>query len=157
MSTVNFNDTVPAPPANFSNLKWQSDTSGNISAYDPGGTWTNWTPTVTPVGGSMALSATTLADAQYLRVGALVFVKIAYNFTVSGSGGTLIQFTLPLPVAGSYSMISGMYYSTPTAAYGMPTCGNVNNTSNFIGLTPNAANFTAGAYLCAITGFYRCA
>lgn len=32
MSTVNFNDTTPAPPTGLTNIKWQSDASGNISA-----------------------------------------------------------------------------------------------------------------------------
>ena len=34
MST-NFNDTIPAPPAGYINVKWQTDGSGNDSAYVP--------------------------------------------------------------------------------------------------------------------------
>jgi hypothetical protein len=35
MSTVNFNDTTPAALSGFSNVHWQSDASGNISANVP--------------------------------------------------------------------------------------------------------------------------
>src|SRR6185312_8529773 len=30
---LNFNDTTPAPPSGFTNVLWQSDSSGDLSAY----------------------------------------------------------------------------------------------------------------------------
>jgi hypothetical protein len=60
MSTVNYSDTTPPAPAGGSNVKFQSDANGNISAYVPtgtggggGGSQTPWTGPIDAAGNQL--------------------------------------------------------------------------------------------------------
>ena len=156
MSTVNLNDTVPAAPANFNNLKWQSDASGNISAYDPGGTWTSWTPTVG--GGSMTATTKTLNDAQYLRSGPVVFFKLNIEVNLSGTAGGNITASLPIPPVGYSSAVScELIITAGTGSNGwFPGYGAVSGAIQMS--QAGGGNFPVpSSYLLQVAGFYRCA
>jgi hypothetical protein len=99
MSTVNFNDTTPAAPANTNNIHFQSDASGNISANDSYGAWQTWTPTVLN-SGTMTISAFTVFVARYLRLGPVVHFYCALQFTIGGTAGQDITFSAPVPYTG---------------------------------------------------------
>ena len=64
---LNFNDTTPAAAAGGTNVKWQSDASGNVSAYV-----LSTTPvTVAPVSGAVTLNAA-LSNSFFINVNAAI-------------------------------------------------------------------------------------
>jgi hypothetical protein len=108
MSTVNFNDTAPAAPTGTVNIKFLSDASGNISAYDPVGSWQNWTPTLSTAG-NITGTLKTITDAQYLRAGPVVYVKFRGTITLGGGlTNGYLSLTLPTAVVGSVCIATGV-------------------------------------------------
>lgn len=137
------------------NLKWQSDASGNISAYDPVGSWTTWTPTVTG-GGSMTVSSPVFQLAQYLRAGPIVYISMEWTATLGGTASNNVQLTLPVVVVGnrtngvSINGVSGTALQAGVALFGNPSAG-------IMSVYPSTTNYTLGATQWFITGCYRCA
>lgn len=95
MSTVNFNDSTPGAPAGWTNLRFLSDTSGNIAAYDPVGSWLTWTPTYS-ASGSMTVTQTTLYTCMYLRHGPIVFLQFWATLTIGGTVSNIVNISLPI-------------------------------------------------------------
>jgi hypothetical protein len=129
----------------------------NAANISFGGNWANWTPTLT-ASGSMTISGVTITDAQYLRVGPLVFFKLVCAFTLGGTLDLQVNATPPVPVVGVYSGITVMWAGTPTVSYLMVGTGRMDATAGIV-LRPINANVfpAAGTHNAIATGFYRCA
>lgn len=157
MSTVNYNDTVPAAPANYNNIKWQSDASGNISAYDPGGAWTTWTPTVSPVG-SMTVSSVNIQLAEYLRQGPKAEFHAMISFVLGGTASNQLGIGLPVAPVGTTGRLT---VCTGASSSGAAYAANVvfidpANPFLLCGAT-GGGNFALGGYTFIVAGSYRCA
>lgn len=152
MSTVNYNDTAPAPPTGMTNIKWQSDASGNISAYDPGQGWQAWTPTVSPQGG-MTISGVTITYARYLRIGSLVFFQFRIAGTIAGTLSNVIFVSLPpiTPVAPAAQLGLCQPFQGTLAAVGAASI-----TATEIQCNASSGNFVVGSLTLFSSGFYGC-
>jgi hypothetical protein len=76
--SINLNNTIPAAPANATNVVWQEDVSGNVSAYV--GTAANVLPAVDTTGLTGNVSATTLfatTASRTFRISAYIIVTTA--------------------------------------------------------------------------------
>jgi hypothetical protein len=100
MSVVNFNDTTPAPPTAMTNIKWQSDASGNISAgISSVQTVTTATADYTANNSDTYINAISGATNIYLpanpTANQIIAIKNAYlspgPITVNGNGHTLVS------------------------------------------------------------------
>lgn len=154
MSTVNFNDTTPAAPTNFNNLKWQSDLSGNISAYDPGGTWQTWTPTFNYQ--SMTGSALTVRFARFNRQGAIGYVQMNFQVTLGGTAASFFNCTgLPVdPVEINLQAVPAGYGAGASTI--APCGGYVQSISSAGTVTFSlATNFVLGTYVFILGGSFR--
>jgi hypothetical protein len=157
MSTINLNDTTPAPPLTYTNLKWQASGDGSISAYDPalvglGAGWVNWTPTLFP-SGSMTATAPTSVTAQYCRLGPILFFQLAFTTTL---GGTLsnILYVASLPLAEANVNI---FYPCAGLLGNYATVNAFVQNNQLVFIPPGGANFTAGVTTFYASGAYRCA
>ena len=153
MSTVNFNDSTPAAPTNFNNLKWQSDASGNISGYTKGGTWQTYTPTVT-ASGAMTVSSPSVT-CYYQTFGSLLFYQLSGSFTLGGTADINVYFSLP-----SVAPISPTCAATAllSMAGGRFVCGVAEADpagARFYVNVQGPTNWTLGSTLVKLTGFYR--
>src|SRR4030095_9241814 len=76
-------DTEPAAPSGKANVKWQSDTNGNISAYvEPGASQTPWAQAIN--GGGFALTNAGQIEA---RTGGFKFPDGTTQTTAATGGG----------------------------------------------------------------------
>ncbi|HEY7306261.1 MAG TPA: hypothetical protein VH601_19205 [Bryobacteraceae bacterium] len=153
MSIVNFNDTTPAAPGGVLNIKFLSDASGNISAYDPVGTWQNWTPSYS-TGSAMTVSLITLNDAQYLRMGPLVFFKVSTQVSLGGTAANLVAISLPVAMVG-FNVLATAAINDGAAVN--PGFGQVVTPNGLQIFRPNLVNYAVpGTYTLTAAGFYRC-
>jgi hypothetical protein len=119
-----------------------------------GSGWLNWTPTVS-ASGAMTVSGLTINDAQYLRLGPLVFFKIFATMTLAGTAASALIMTLPLAIAGFSSTASGQVHQAGgTWAAGATL---LDNAANTVRLSPTLeTNYALGSTLVMVEGFYRC-
>ena len=73
--SINFSDTTPAAPGSNVNVKWQTDVSGNVSAYTASGGIT---------GAPEALGVVIDGGASVPATGSKGFIQIPYNCTITG-------------------------------------------------------------------------
>lgn len=151
MSTVNYSDTTPAPPSGATNVKWQSDASGNVSAYSANiGVWQQWTPTY----GGMTVATSTLACADYIRVGPVV--HFAFSVNISFSGTMSSSFTISPPVA--YAGADAVVLAFGLSQGGNTLTGRANLTSSAITVFIGSGQFASGqTYTVRVAGTYRSA
>jgi hypothetical protein len=155
MSVVNYNDTTPAAPATgVVNIKWQSDASGNISAYSPIGNYQTWTPPVSG-SGAMTVSISSLIAAQYLREGPILHMNLSLNLTLGGTLGSVVFIGIPVALFGPQVgfpclLSSGSNFTGPALATFV-------NSSTLQVVQAAAANFPAGVMNFIITASYRVA
>ncbi len=74
--SINLNDTTPAAPAGATNVAWQQDVSGNVSAYVPS---TGGTGPVNSTGNTANIGATTIltpASSGLYRITAYIIVTV---------------------------------------------------------------------------------
>jgi hypothetical protein len=118
-----------------------------------GSNWISYTPTITP-GGSMTVSSLVINDAQYMRIGPFVFIKLYIALTAGGTANNQIAFSLPIAQVGAQSLMSAaIQFATWSPAFGwIPTGGSVVNV-----WPSGGANYTLGVVLIMVEGFYRCA
>lgn len=64
-----------------------------------GNGWLNWTPTVT-AWQSMTVSNVSFINAQYLRIGPIVFWHLLAQMTLGGTASNQIFLTSPVPIVG---------------------------------------------------------
>jgi hypothetical protein len=119
--------------------------------------WVDFSGTAAIAGnGGMTLSAIVVDHAQYVRIGDLIIVELAANFTVGGAVNPTVLATLPV--------------AAPVLTTGRPLACNVSSAGTRIGGSAHisgaslevrrfdAANWTAGAgRLFTCSGFYRAA
>lgn len=152
----NLNDTTPSAPANYNNLKWQSDASGNISAYDPGGTWTTWTPTIT-ASASMTVSGVSITTAKYIRLGPLMLFLLSFQVTFGGSPSSYAYASVP------QAATDGVGYQLSASFTAGPgwnqLCPCYLQSPNLVFVAPGstATNFQLGvSYTFFAMGHYQC-
>lgn len=107
---INLNDTTPTPPTGGRNVKWQTDSSGNVSAYtQPSKT------TLTPSAGVVTIDAST-GDNFLISVTAAI-TSIVINNPTDGQRITLLfaQDATGHAVTLPASLISGTFTVTTTA------------------------------------------
>lgn len=128
MSTVNFNNTTPVALANGTNVRFQSDASGNISACWSVG-WTNYTPGVVGLGG-MTISGSNIIYARYALLGSAVAVNIEWQGIVGGTMSGSLQFSAPTPCTGPGTLTGAGHIVGPAAyqalAVQLPAGSNIN-------------------------------
>src|SRR4029434_8334491 len=116
-------DTEPAAPSGKANVKWQSDTNGNISAYvEPAlapinaQTGTSYT-LVTGDNGKVITMSNAAAVALTVPAGlgagfsCLVIQLGAGKVTVSASGVTVVQRQSFTQTAGQYAVCASLAYA----------------------------------------------
>jgi hypothetical protein len=107
---INLSDTVPAAPTGGRNIKWQQDSSGDVSGYTiPSKS------TVTPSGGVVTIDAST-SDSFLISVTAAI-TSIVINNPTDGQRITLLfaQDATGHAVTLPASLISGTFTVTTTA------------------------------------------
>jgi hypothetical protein len=151
MSTVNYSDTTPAPPSGATNVKWQSDANGNVSAYSTTiGPWQTWAPAY----GGMTVAVATLALADWIRLGPVALFAFSVNISFSGTMATSFTISLPIPYAGADAVV---------LANGLSQGGNTltsraNLSGNIITVFIGSGQFASGqTYTVRASGSYRCA
>lgn len=158
MSTVNFNDTTPAAPADGSaNVRWQSDASGNVSANFTPGARTSYTPTITPQS-AMTISGVSASYAYYIRMGPIVFVNAQVAFTAAGTLENYVNLSLPIAPVGSAGNGFIVSAQVTTASLGwLPTVNFIptgaSNVRIYAGGNVGTA-YTAASYTVQISGCY---
>lgn len=120
-----------------------------------GSNWTNWTPVITASGG-MVLSAVTVQNAQYLRVGALLFIYLQLSFTVGGTPDLVVYASLPVaPLINS--VLASTFFATPAASWPTPAMARGDTIGAVMMRATAAATYAAGSYNIMVAGFYKCA
>jgi hypothetical protein len=115
-----------------------------------GSNWVSWTPTVT-ASGSMTISSLTITDAQYVRVGPLVYFKLQFSCTLGGTASNTIYATVPVNYAGTNSLVpafhsNGGWYNA---------IAQMANTNQIEIQAQGLGNYVLGAYTAYVSGFYR--
>jgi hypothetical protein len=107
---INLSDTTPAPPTGGTNIKWQTDTSGNVSGY----TTTSKT-TLTPSAGVVTIDAS--SGSKFLISVTAAITSIVINNPTDGQFLTLLfaQDATGHAVTLPASLISGTFTVTTTA------------------------------------------
>jgi hypothetical protein len=129
---INLNDTTPAAPTGGFNIKWQQDSSGNVSAYT--GPSVNAPVTTAPVAGVLTLNAA-LGDKQKININAAITSIVVNNPTDgqvmtlfwvqdgTGHAVTLPSFflgvTAPSTTANTHSLQQIYYNAADTNWYGV--------------------------------------
>ena len=72
--SINLSDTTPAAPGGSTNVKWQTDVSGNVSAYTAGGI----------AGAPEALGVVIDGGGSVPATGSKGFIQVPYNCTITG-------------------------------------------------------------------------
>jgi hypothetical protein len=117
------------------------------------GGWLTYTPTVT-ASGSMTTSAVTFTDAQYIRIGPWVFVKLYGNLTVAGTVSNYVYVSCPVTPVGNPSVASLIIGVSSVYA---PGCGfTLPSGPYFAFALSGLANYTATNYGFIFEAFYRC-
>jgi hypothetical protein len=102
----------------------------------------------------MTVSGLTITDAQYIRIGPLVFFKIQASLTLGGTASTAVIASLPVTVAGQASACTAMVHG-----FGLnwqPGYGLIDNATSTCRVSlSNEANYALGAAIVMIEGFYR--
>ena len=128
---VNLNDNTPAAPTGGTNVKWQEDASGNVSAYV--GVASTGTPVAPVVGVVTANVANT--NVIYVNVNAAVTQLTITNPTdkqvvtvfwiqdgtghAAAYGSGFIGATAPSTGANTHSIQQFLYYAANTTWYGV--------------------------------------
>lgn len=107
---INLSDSTPAAPTGGTNIKWQQDSSGNVSAYTLGSK-----STLTPVSGVVTIDAST--GSKFLISVTAAITSIVINNPTDGQTLTLLfaqdgtGHAVTLPAI----LISGTFTVTTTA------------------------------------------
>jgi hypothetical protein len=129
---ITLNSTTPAAPTGGSLVKWQQDSSGNVSAYT--GSAANPPVTTAPVSGVLTLNAAA-GDKQKINVNAVITSIVVSNPTdgqvmtlfwvQDGTGHTItlpaffLGVTAPSTTANKHSVQQIYYNAADTNWYGV--------------------------------------
>jgi len=126
---VNFNDTTPAAPSGYINVKWQSDTSNNASAYLP----------VAASSVSASVGITVDGGGSAPATGVKGFIQLPYAATITG-------WSVIADVAGTMSMdIWRAASSAPPSAPAVPTSGGKISASAPVTIASSAQSASGGS------------
>jgi hypothetical protein len=155
MSTVNFNDTTPAAPTYVANVKFQSDASGNISAYYPGALWQNWTLSVIP-GGSMTITTGPTVDyAKWVQEGHSLRLLLRFAATFGGTANSAIFLGFPAFVPSDNFIYTGYGFFSSTGAGAGPLMVQMQQGVGFTVNLTTGSNYTLGtSYTFTVGGNY---
>lgn len=119
-----------------------------------GSGWTTWSPTVTGWV-SMTVSGLSVVDAQYLRIGPIVYFKFQASMTLGGTASSQVFVTLPISMAGAISCFTA--YIKQAAGW-LVAYGYADPSGNLLKFFPDGeANWALGTAWVWGEGFYRCA
>jgi hypothetical protein len=124
MSTVNFNDTTPAAPADGSgNIRFQSDASGNISGNWTPGLWKTWTPASDAL--PMVINSQTIRCAQYMVMGPRAEIQFVATFNFGAPAASLLHIPLPVgsPITYATFAVTINVSSGAVGGFGFATPG----------------------------------
>ena len=124
MSVVNFNNTTPAAPAASSNVRWQSDASGNISANATYGVWTNYT-LVAAGGGAMTVPTTNTITARYWQIGPTLHFALVWQGSFGGTANAQVTFSLPGGTIATGPIAAASYVAAGVAPFSWSSIANV--------------------------------
>jgi lysophospholipase L1-like esterase len=116
-----------------------------------GAGWLNYTPTIT-AGGSMTVSGVTIMDAQYCRLGPIIFFKVYASFSLGGTAHSAVFVTLPVAQVGTLQPIDG--YMAPFGAGWQTGFSFVNGATAEVDHNQQTS-FPLGATSIMIGGAYR--
>lgn len=144
----NFNDTLPAPPAGYTNVQWQTDGGGNDSAYVPtailteqnsflyaltagdvmvwnGSEWIN----ALPPGGSSSIDVdgTPVANPNLVDSATVAFTVVGSNITATATGGSYNGPTTQTAYTSPTRQPSVIYQNTGSTPRYISACGNANS------------------------------
>lgn len=123
-----------------------------------GAGWSTWTPTITTNNAAMTITGVSVVDAQYFRVGPVLYFKVAFSFTLGGTMDFGVYCTLPVALVGNYSALAAAFIQSPAGANtAMPAVARTDSNQGVVIRYGAALNFVAGLYNVVISGFYRCA
>lgn len=94
------------------------------------GTWQNWTPTVTYLGGSTDPTSTTIEHARYCQIGNMVSFSLVASI-VCGSGNRTVAF-VTLPITAKYSQITASCSEDIVTSTNTPRACWADNTSRMV-------------------------
>jgi hypothetical protein len=130
---INLNDTTPAAPTGGFNVKWQQDSSGNVSAYT-GPAALGAPPVYAPVAGVLTINAAA-SNVAYINVNAAITSIVVNNPTdgqimtifwiQDGTGHAIalpaffIGATAPSTTANKHSIQQFLYHAADTNWYGV--------------------------------------
>jgi hypothetical protein len=159
MPLVNFNDTTPAAPSGAINVKFQSDASSNMSAYVPPTSWQTWTPTLSADTGTFTLGSLYLN--VYIQRGPNVYFQLRFSATTSSASAVFLYFTLPVTdvTPNNFAALPPAIAETAVGAVAAFTLcpARIQNPGKVVIQLTGNANWPAGSYTFAVSGFYRSA
>jgi hypothetical protein len=113
------------------------------------GAWTTWTsPVVTP-GGSMTMSSVVFSQAQWFRIGGILYYVLGSSFVIGGTPSNTITVTLPVTAVGSTPVGSAIVLDGSVGWYpanAIPGTGTI--------LIRPPGNITSGNFTATTTNFY---
>lgn len=114
--------------------------------------WNNiqsYTPTVMINAGSVALNS--IAFAEYVKIGKLIFINVSVDVTLSGSPGGFLSVSIPFTArSGAYRLINAVYGQGTTfyRASGILTASQIDIVKEA------SAAHTTGTWQLYFSGFY---
>jgi hypothetical protein len=126
---------------------------GNAANVNIGSNWQNWSPSVTSF---MSLSGISIADAQYLRIGPIVYVKFDISFTCGGSAADRVFVSLPVaPVGNPQIQYAAISFGSANALQATWAYAEASSTTIQV-LTNLQSNYPLGFVRFLVNGQYRC-
>jgi hypothetical protein len=128
----------------------------NAANITLGSNWQSYTPVVS-ASGSMAVSGVAIQSAQWLRLGALLFVSVQVSFTLAGTADVNVYLTTPVAMlSAAAAAVSAMFLTLASGASGVGF-GRFDATNGMLLKSPSGATWPLGNYNVIVSGFYRCA
>ena len=150
IGTISLADTAVSP-GSYTNTNLTVDAQGRITAASNGasGSWTNYSPTVTPVSGSFT---TVTATGRYWKTGLIVYLTVTITATNIGSGsGCLVS--LPFAAATNSPFA---FSGRETAINGKAWTGTINSYESWVlCLQDYSNNSLANSEVVTVSGFYE--
>jgi hypothetical protein len=122
-----------------------------LTSFIPPGTWTSYTPSITPGSGAIT---TVSATGRYCQIGKIIFVEMVITITTNGTGAGYILASLPVTSGASQYIVSGR----ENAVSGNMLQGWINSSTSSVSIRTYSNTYPGsnGASI-VMTGMYECA